>query len=91
MVKTPPFHGDNMGSNPVGVIKKTSSQQRACFFVHCGHEKPWRFSNLAKEAMNLQFVQCSNLVRAWAPEHSEEVPSGHSNPVGVIKGAASLI
>ena len=22
VVKTPPFHGDNMGSNPVGVIRK---------------------------------------------------------------------
>ena len=22
VVKTPPFHGDNMGSNPVGVITK---------------------------------------------------------------------
>ncbi|MBR2404052.1 MAG: hypothetical protein IKA95_00125 [Clostridia bacterium] len=38
--------------------------------------------------MNIQIVQCSNLVRAWAPEHSEEVPSGHSNPVGVIKKQA---
>ncbi len=24
MVKTPPFHGGNMGSNPVGVIKLNS-------------------------------------------------------------------
>ena len=28
VVKTPPFHGDNMGSNPVGVIKNTLAEAR---------------------------------------------------------------
>ena len=32
VVKTPPFHGDNMGSNPVGVTKKSTSIISACRF-----------------------------------------------------------
>ena len=32
-VKTPPFHGGNTGSNPVGVIKKRHSQFCECLFV----------------------------------------------------------
>ena len=36
VVKTPPFHGDNMGSNPVGVItKNTLRVLRRVFFLLC--------------------------------------------------------
>ncbi len=34
MVRTPPFHGGNMGSNPVGVTnKKAASKYCAAFFI----------------------------------------------------------
>ena len=36
MVRTPPFHGGNMGSNPVGVTKNTryTSVYRVFFMTH---------------------------------------------------------
>ena len=34
VVKTPPFHGDNMGSNPVGVTRKTLFLKESSFFLY---------------------------------------------------------
>ena len=41
VVKTPPFHGDNMGSNPVGVIKM-EFRQELLFFCQYGNSNSWR-------------------------------------------------
>ena len=33
MVRTSPFHGGNMGSSPVGITNRNTSDFRGCFFV----------------------------------------------------------
>ena len=38
VVKTPPFHGGNTGSNPVRVTKKETAPQGAVFLFAAGFE-----------------------------------------------------
>ena len=44
-VKTPPFHGGNMGSIPVGVTKKEEHTQTSVFFVW----EAFAFSNAVRQ------------------------------------------
>ncbi len=44
MVKTPPFHGGNTGSNPVRVTKKETVPQGAVFLFAAGFETKHRLS-----------------------------------------------
>ena len=70
MVKTPPFHGDNMGSNPVGVItKKALAMARAFFVILCEVENIWCRGRKEENQKNKNGTH-------GRPERSEEVLEG---------------
>ena len=68
-VKTPPFHGGNMGSIPVGVTTKRETHSNECvFFLQSkGLPNPHGFARLASDGKPLANFVCLPLVKGQKP------------------------
>lgn len=62
MVRTPPFHGGNMGSNPVGITNTKKASFMEAFFVlvtiPTGSSKPYYLGNYGLEDKNNRCSGC---------------------------------